>query len=301
MRLILTALVIVALQCLATSNTTHAQSASTRDKPMESAVPPSRAGDLEPSFDYAAALTAILQQIVTEDGMVRYDFLRTSLAEEFRGVLKAVEEFDARSLASSEEKLAFWMNAYNVQMLQNVLEAPAVEHIIEDGYVEQFFKTPRRIAGQRITLDQIEHVILRGEEGPRRLEALRVDTLDPRLHVGINCAAASCPALRPRAFTAANVHEELDRAMRDFMRRERHVRMEGGVLVLSSILDWFGGDFDLPGRPAGDFLLAHMPKERDDHAAIRSRLEGKTAAGLKRDPDVRFEYDWSINRARPAR
>lgn len=142
-------------------------------------------------------------------------------------------------------------------------------------------------------------VILRREEGPAHLESLRVDTLDPRLHVGINCAAVSCPRLRPRAFTASNVDDELDRAMRDFVRSEHHVRMDGRVLVLSSILDWFGGDFDRPEQPAGDFLLAYMAKDRRDYAALRSRLQGKTSEEIKHDRNVRFEYDWRLNSARP--
>ncbi len=301
MRCTLTVFALVTFVLVVSGGAAHAQWTSVHDRTVNESDLPSRVGSVQPSADYAVALTAILQHIVTAEGRVRYDLLRDSLAADFRRVLKAVEKFDASKPASQQEKLAFWMNGYNVLMLQNIREAPDAKHIIEDGYAEPFFKTRRRIARQEITLDQIEHVILRRREGPSGLVALQVDTLDPRVHVGIHCAAVSCPALRTRAFTAQNVDEELDRAMRDFTRRERHLRMDGKVMVLSSILDWFGEDFDRPEQPAGDFLLAYMPKERTDYTTIRARLEGKTAADIRSDPRVRFEYDWSINYERPTR
>lgn len=293
-RFFTTALLVTCLLAPAGSLTSHAQ-----ERPAESS-PPSRAGKVPPASDYESALTAILEQIVTEDGMVRYGLLSESLRCDFRRVLKAVEEFDPRSAASDREKLAFWMNAYNVQMLQNVLENPTVEHIVDEGYAAAFFTTPLRVAGTGISLDQIEHVILRGEEGPRRLTALRLESLDPRIHVGINCAAVSCPTLRRRAFSAANVNEELERAMRDFVGRDRHIRMDGSTMVLSSILDWFGADFEKTGLPLGDYLVSYLHRDREDYAVILSRLSGRSAKELRQDPRVRFEYDWTVNRAASA-
>lgn len=301
MHLLLTAAMIGALLATAAARPAHGQTSSAGNPSTAVAIPLIDARDVQsPSNDdYAAALTAILQHIVMEDGSVRYGLLRRSLADEFRRVLKAIEEFDARSLRSDEEKLAFWMNAYNVHMLKNIVEAPDATHILDDGYADRFFESPLRTARKEVTLDQIEHVVLRRKDGPPELMALRVDTLDPRLHVGINCAAVSCPSLRRRAFTPENVNEELNRAMRDFTRSEQHIRMDGGIMVMSAILDWFGTDFDRPDRPAGDFLLAYMPRDRVDYAALRARLEGNSAAEIKRRPDVRFEYDWTVNRAQP--
>lgn len=166
---------------------------STCASSVENAPPPSRAGDVRAAFDYTTEFTDILSQIVTNDGLVRYRLLHGPLMDDFRSVLKAVEEFDVRTLTSDKEKLAFWMNAYNVQMLQNILENPDATNIIENGYADEFFKTPVRAAGLGITLDQIEHVLLRQQKGSPHLERHRIERFDPRLHVGINCAAVSCP------------------------------------------------------------------------------------------------------------
>ena len=60
--------------------------------------PQSRAGNVEPSPDYEAALTALFQKVVTDEGRVRYDLLRGTLNLDFRRVLKAVEVFEVKTL-----------------------------------------------------------------------------------------------------------------------------------------------------------------------------------------------------------
>lgn len=261
------------------------------------AQPSSRAGDATAAANYETALTALLQQVVTEEGLVRYDLLRGNLHADFRAVLKAIEEFDATGLQADAQKLAFWMNAYNVQMLQNIIATPGVEDIIADGYGDTFFKTPLRTARTAASLDQIEHVILRRQDGPTSLEAFQVTRLDPRIHVGLNCAAVSCPRLRQRAFTASTVNEELDAAMRDFTTSPAHFRVEGDAVIASSLLDWFASDFDGTGVPAGDFLLQHMPTDRPDYRTFHPLLSGKSASEIKAQPDVQFEYLWQVNAA----
>lgn len=258
----------------------------------------SRAGNVAPAPDYEAALTALLQQVVTDEGLVRYDLLRGDLNLDFRRVLKAVEVFDATTLRTHEQKLAFWMNAYNVQMLQNIIETPEVNNIIDDGFGDAFFDHPFLTAGIDLSLNDIENGILRRQESRAALTAFQPDRLDPRLHVGLNCAAVSCPRLRRRAFTADNVDTELDAALRDFAANSAHFRVEGDRLVLSSLLDWYGPDFDRPDAPAGDFILQHMPPTRPGYAALKKALAGRTSADLKALPNVTFEYHWAVNRAR---
>ena len=257
----------------------------------------SRAGDVAPSQDYEADLTRILADVVTADGLVRYGRLNDTHDAAFRSVLKAVEDFDARTLVTQEEKLAFWMNAYNVQMLQNIRETPTVQDIIADNYGDPFFKTAYRTAGRDMTLDELEHVILRRQASEADFVAWQVGQLDPRIHVGLNCAAVSCPRLRQQAFTAANVDAELNAAMRDFANGPAHFRQEGDAFVLSSLIDWFGADFDSQGEPTGTYLVSFMTSTRPDYAALKQLLVGRSAAELKALGNVRYEYLWTVNRA----
>jgi hypothetical protein len=266
--------------------------------PTDTLEASSRAGEVQPLGAYAPMLTDLLQQVVTADGLVRYDLLHGPLNTDFRRVLKTIETFDAERLTTDAEKLAFWMNAYNVQMLQHIVENPHVQNIIDDGYAEAFFQTPLLTAGRALSLDQIEHVILRRQDGPAALQALLVDSLDPRIHVGLNCAAVSCPRLRRKAFTPASVDEELDAAMRDFTNSLVHFRVEGETIVLSSLLDWFGADFDRLGKTAGDAILAYMNPARPNYTQLKESLSGRTAADLKALPNVRYAYRWDVNRVR---
>lgn len=257
----------------------------------------SRAGDVQPAADYEATLTELLQKVVTGKGLVRYNLLRGALNTDFRRVLKAVEEFDTNQLNTQNERLAFWMNAYNVQMLQNIIETPKVNNIVDDGYADAFFKTAFRTAQMDVSLDEIENVILRGNDGRKALVPFQLKTLEPRIHVGLNCAAVSCPRLRQRAFTAANLDAELDAAMRDFTSSPAHFRVEGETVVLSSLLDWYGADFDRPGQPAGSYLLRFMPRSRPNYDALKAALQGKSASDLKQQSSVSYEYKWTVNAA----
>jgi hypothetical protein len=249
-----------------------------------------------PAVAYEQAWSDLLRQVVTDEGLVRYDRLAGPLADEFAAVVDAVETFDASTLTSDAARLAFWMNAYNVKMVERVLAKGAPANIERAGF-DAFFKTPVRVAGRDVTLDEIENVILR-RQPTSTLSALQVQTLDPRIHVGLNCGAVSCPRLRSRAFTAANVNAELDRAMGDFVDSRQHFRFDGDTAVLSSLLDWFGGDFDAAGKPAGDYLLSFMDASRLDAARLRALFAGRTAAEIKAQPNVRFAYRWDLNAAR---
>jgi hypothetical protein len=180
-------------------------------------------------------------------------------------------------------------------MIERVLVADMPANIEAHGF-DFFFETPVRVAGRDLTLDQIEHDILR-RRGGEAYAALQPRSLDPRLHVGLNCGAISCPRLRSRAFTASTVDAELDRAMRDFVNSPAHFRFEGDAAVLSSLLDWFGSDFDATGEPAGDYLLAFMDPDRADAERLRDLFEGHSAAEIAALPGVRSEYAWDLNAA----
>ncbi len=240
--------------------------------------------------------TAILQQAVTAEGLVRYGQINGPLAATFDGVVAAIETFDTGILGTNAEKLAFWMNAYNVMLVKRAIAAGTPASIEAHGF-DFFFKTPVTVAGMEVTLDQIENVILRRGDGPADLKALQPDQLDPRLHVGLNCGAVSCPRLRTKAFIVANVDAELDAAMRDFVNGSQHFRVEGETVVLSSLLDWFAADWDATGQPAGDYLLGYLDADRPGASTLRGLFEGRFAAEIKAQPSVRFEYRWDLNAA----
>lgn len=175
------------------------------------------------------------------------------------------------------EQLAYWINLYNALTIDIVLEHYPLESIrdISSGL---FSSGPWRlelieVEGEKLTLDDIEHRIL------------RPIWRDPRIHYAVNCASLGCPNLQPRAFTAANSETLLDKAAREFVNHERGVRIDQGKLRVSSIYHWFDEDFG--GSDAG--VIAHLRSYAD--AALAAEL-----AAIERIDD--HAYDWSLNLAR---
>ncbi len=246
-------------------------------------------------------LDRVLGAVVGEDGRVDYERLRRQHAGDLTCAVDALARVDPSTLRSDAQKTAFLVNAYNAHVLRLVLQHDA-RHLERQGLFDAFFQAPVAVAGRRMTLNQLEHGLLRrqdrvdGAPTPRALRALRPRHVDPRIHAAINCAAVSCPPLQRRAFRAATLDRDLDRAFRAFVASPRAARLDGRRLVLSSLFDWFAEDFEAGGRPLGDAMLGAMSDRRPDAAALRRRLAGKTAADLRRDRSVRFAYDWTVNR-----
>ena len=257
--------------------------------------------------------TSVLRRIVQtdQDFRVAYDEVA---GPDFDRTLAAVETFDASRLTTDDEKLAFWINAYNVKMVQAIAARPDARNLEEQNLFDELFKSPVTVAGREVTLDQIEHVILRRQDGPAALKALAVDEVTPLIHVGLNCAAVSCPPL-VGAFTPERVRSELGELMWLWIQSDRFARVKGDAVVLSSLVDWFGTDFDLAPEGAGDFLAKHLcypmrcgtvapgskPTAPRCHSAseqVAEVLKGKTAAQIKALPNVRFDYDWTVARAK---
>lgn len=249
--------------------------------------------------DYTTEFTTLLKTITTDRG-VKYRTLAQHKAQ-FQRIRTAIEQQNPAALTTDAAKLAFWINAYNVLMLQNILDYPDTQDVLASGRSDVFFKTPKLIAGNRLSLNQIENQMLRRGAGglPNELKPSR---LDPRIHVALNCAAVSCPRLRPMAFTAQNLESMLSAAMREFVNSPAHFRVSGNVIVVSSLLQWYGTDFDATGRKAGDYLLGFMSPNRPDYATFAALFRGQdgrklSALGGFNGKTVRYEYNWQVNRA----
>jgi hypothetical protein len=184
-------------------------------------------------------------------------------------------------LATREQRLAYWINAYNAFTLDLLLDnypLASIKDLPDDplrGY--RRWKAAIHLAGgQRISLDAIEHKIL------------RVEFNEPRIHFAIVCASRSCPKLRNEAYVATRIEEQLadqTRAFLDDRFRGLHSADQGRTLRISSLFQWFSDDFVAAEGAVLAFLLKHSSPE------TRALI---AAAG--RAPQLRYlDYDWSLN------
>ena len=153
------------------------------------------------------------------------------------------------------------------------LIAKLESQVDEASEATNFFKIKEHIfAGQTISLDQLEH------------EMIRPTFEDPRIHVALVCAAKSCPAIRAEAYVGDRINEQLDDQARQFAANPKYVSIagDGNGIQLSPILNWYSDDFDAAGG-----YLSWVASYSDD-SNLKSLVE--------QNPEVEFNnYDWTLN------
>jgi len=180
------------------------------------------------------------------------------------------------SRLNREEQKAYWINLYNSLTVKVVLDHYPVKSIRDIDISPGLFSdgpwkaTLLTIEGEKVSLDDIEHRIL------------RPIWKDNRVHYALNCASIGCPNLQPQAFTASSTEELLEKGAREYVNHRRGARVEGERLQLSSIYDWFEVDFG--GSSEG--VLTHL----------RRYADGALAAALDDVPGrPSYDYDWALN------
>ncbi|MHA3979989.1 DUF547 domain-containing protein [Halovulum sp. GXIMD14794] len=206
------------------------------------------------------------------DGIARFDYARADRAA-VRAYLGALSATDPASL-SSAAAFAYYVNLYNALTVDVVLGTWPVGSIREIGG-NLIAPGPWRqklvnVAGQSLSLDDIEHGILRPV------------WRDPRVHYAVNCASLGCPDLAPRAYTAGRLGAMLDQGARAYVNHPRGTQVTDGRLQVSSIYQWFKEDFG--GTDAG--VIAHLRRYAEPQLA--SQLGGIARISADR-------YDWRIN------
>lgn len=212
----------------------------------------------------------LFADVVTDDGLVRYERLRGTHRKTLR---KLADAFGAsREFESDRQKLAFLINAYNVHVLNSVIENWPVENVTN---VQGFFdKTKQAVAGKQLTLNELENDEIRAFN-------------EPRIHAALVCAAMSCPPLLSEAFTAEKLDDQLSHVSKRWVNNPVKNRVEGNTIYASKIFEWYGKDFS--AGPYGSVLgfLSHF-------ANVDSRLGEVLASDQK--PALEFsEYDWQLN------
>ncbi len=212
-------------------------------------------------------------------GVHRFDYAGLQAAAGDRAKLNAylddLQALDPRAYSRAEQK-AYWINFYNALTVRVVTDAYPVTSIkqIHEGWIPltgPWGDVHASVAAQELTLDDIEHGIL------------RPIWKDERIHYGVNCASIGCPNLATRAYTAANTEALLDQGAREYVNHPRGVDfVDEDFIVLSSIYDWWIVDFG----DSEEGVFAHLIRHADDELA--AQLEG-FAGGID------YEYDWDLN------
>ncbi|MEM9782634.1 MAG: DUF547 domain-containing protein [Pseudomonadota bacterium] len=192
-----------------------------------------------------------------------------------KGYVEALQRVQPTTL-SRPAAMAYWFNLYNAVTIDLVLDAWPVDSIkeVRGGLFNTGPWTDEvvRVEGQDLSLDDIEHGIMRPV------------WRDPRIHYGVNCASIGCPDLATKPFASANLEAMLNAGARTYTAHPRGARIESGDVTVSTIYDWFSEDFGDTEASILKHIAAYAPNDK-----------GRALQDLGRIDE--FDYDWSINAA----
>ncbi len=230
---------------------------------------------------------------------------------DYKGIIKSLDKFNAylRKLGSvtetsyegwtEEQKLAFWINAYNAFTIKAIID----NYPIKRGLTVKGLFVPSnsiiqipgvwsdlkfRAVGRLVTLDEIEHEILRKEFN------------EPRIHFAINCASMGCPNLRREPYRSDIINQQLESQAIDFINDPiKGVKIDGENkrVELSKIFAWFGQDF-IENYGDADLFVGRNEKEKPVLNFVVSYLKDEDKKQFVKANDFKISYlsyDWGLN------
>lgn len=201
-----------------------------------------------------------------------------------------------------DEQIAMYINSYNAFTARTMVKKnfPASVRDIDQtiagatGYLAfTQIEHGGNVAGVQLSLDDIEHCMLRGTTTPvttiggKCSVGLNVTPFpnapDPRIHSAVNCASLSCPDIRGTAYTGAGLEAELNAQTQAWIDNDSKGLLVDttGNFKVSNIMGnsaWYASDFTQNGKTLIDFLNNYTSPEIASSATSTA-----------------FEYNWDIN------
>jgi hypothetical protein len=220
-------------------------------------------------------------QVLTEfvqDARVNYAGLKRKPAalDAYLDAVAAIPAADFEKWNKSD-RLALLINLYNARTLRLITEHYPVKSIRNIGPLPgSAWREPTvRFGGRVLSLDELEHKIIRAEYS------------EPRIHFAVVCAAIGCPPLRQEPYTGAQLDDQLSDQARRFLGTKEKNRFdaEKNTLHLSYIFKWYEDDFTRASGSVAAYVKPFLPP------AQRDAMTNPGAVKLKFT-----EYDWRLNK-----
>jgi len=191
---------------------------------------------------------AILREYVNKEGRLDYGRLKEKQNDTvFENYYASISEYSPDAtpelFKDENEKLAYWVNAYNASVIKTVLEHYPINSISDVKAPFWAFALPEmsgfflfqrhKFGGAETNLFYLENKVIRAR------------FKDPRIHFALNCASIGCPSLPDEAFLPLRLDEQFEREAKKFFgeRRNLYIDKENKKIRVSSILQWYEKDF----------------------------------------------------------
>lgn len=160
---------------------------------------------------------------------------------------------------------AFWINAYNIHVIKGIVDAyPIASPLDKKGF---FDKITYSIAGEKVTLNDIENNFLRAKFN------------DARVHFVLVCGAVGCPPLISKAYRPETLDADLTAQTKKAINDKNFTKIGKSSVEISQIFEWYKGDFEQKGTKTIDFLNKYLS----------TPLTSKTKVKY-------YPYDWKVNK-----
>lgn len=197
-------------------------------------------------------------------GLVTYSKIH-SKPEELLELLKMAEQISVTKDDAANYQ-AFWINAYNIGVIKGIVDNYPTNSPLD---VKGFFdKTKYSFSGKKITLNDIEHKLLRAQFN------------DARFHFVLVCGALGCPPLINMAYLPDTLDEQLE--------KQTKLALNGTFLKVDSkkkrvnasqIMEWYKEDFTMNGKTEIDFINKYRTEKIESNFKLSY-----------------FPYDWRVNK-----
>lgn len=215
---------------------------------------------------------AVLRQHVS-DGHVDYPAI--SRDARFASYLERLAAIEVSPDLPPNERLAFWVNAYNALAIKGILDGGSPSSLL--GRLSYFKRDKYRVGGLNITLYDLERDVI-------------IPLGDNRIHFAIVCASASCPPLLDEAYLPSKVDEQLQEQTVAFINDavKNTYDLDRQRMRVSKIFDWFKEDFAEEAGSVQDYVSRYVSDADVKAALAETRWR------------VRYhKYDWSLNGIAP--
>lgn len=199
------------------------------------------------------------------DGRVAYATIKND-RKVLDELLAKMAAADVNAMSKTEKK-AFYINAYNIVVIANIVDHYPIKSPME---VTGFFdRLKHNIGGEEVTADHIENTILRPTYG------------DARFHFVLVCGAVDCPPLVDFAYKPTDeLEDQMEKQAWRAINDPNFIRVDDAnkSVQLSEIFKWYEGDF----KKTHDSNIHY----------INSRKDNTIPADYKVSY---YNYDWSLN------
>ncbi len=214
-------------------------------------------GDLDGFFTTADAFF----QLHVNRGLVDYKGLSKD-GSTLNKLVQMIAEADL-SASSVNTKVAFYINAYNILTIKNIVNQWPLKSPLDDkGF---FNATKFKVAGEMLTLNDLESKKLRP---------------DPRVHFVLVCGAKGCPTIMNSAYLPGKVQAQLDMQTKKALDDKNFIRVDTAnkKVLISEIFSWYKDDFTAQSGTIEAYINTHRSTPIPEGYTIGS-----------------YTYDWTVN------